>query len=53
MMDSYNKEIKRIGNSLHVKNINRSRSIILKILDKGGVTLVIVGESSDYRYNTD
>ncbi len=36
-----------------VKNINRSRSIILKILDKGGVTLVIVGESMITAYNTD
>jgi len=52
-IDTYNKKIKRIGgNSIHIKNLISSRSIILKILDKGGVTLVTVGETLITTYNT-
>jgi diphthamide biosynthesis methyltransferase len=51
-IDNYNKKVKRVGNSLHIKNLNSSRSIILKILDKGGVTLVIVGDTLITTYNT-
>ncbi len=45
MMDSYNKEIKRIGNSTMLKNINRWLQSIYKIQHKGGVSQLIVGES--------
>jgi hypothetical protein len=41
-----------IGNLLHIRNLNKSRSTILKILDKGGVTLVIMGEFLITTYNT-
>jgi len=51
-IDNYNKKVKRVGNNLHIKNLNSSRSIILKILDKGGVTLVIVGDTLITTYNT-
>jgi len=51
-IDGYRKRAKNIGNSLYLKSLNRSRSIILKILDKGGVTLVIVGETLITTYNT-
>ncbi len=39
-------------NSIHIKNLRKSRSIILKVLDKGGVTLVIVGNRLITTYNT-
>jgi hypothetical protein len=51
-IDNYNKKIKRVGNQIHKKNLSISRSIILKILDKGGLTLVIVGETLITTYNT-
>ncbi len=38
-IDNYNRKLRRVRNSIHIKNLNSSRSIILKILDKGGITL--------------
>ncbi len=52
-LDTYQRRAKRLRNILHIKNLNKSRSIILKILDKGGVTLVIMGDSLITTYNTD
>jgi hypothetical protein len=51
-LDEHNKKAKMIGNLLHIRNLNKSRSTILKILDKGGVTLVIMGEFLITTYNT-
>jgi len=51
-LDKHNKKAKRIGNSLLIQNLNKSRATILKILDKGGVTLVIMGEFLITTYNT-
>jgi diphthamide biosynthesis methyltransferase len=52
-LDNYYKRVDRFGSCIHIKNLNRYRSIILKILDKGGVTLVIVGDRLITTYNTD
>jgi DNA repair protein RadC len=52
-LDTHNRKVKRGGNILHIKNLNKSRATILKILDKGGVTLVIMGDSLITTYNTD
>ncbi len=49
-LDFFYKKIKK--NSLHIKNLRQSRSLILKILDKGGVTLVIMGDRLITTYNT-
>ena len=51
-LDIHNKKAKQIGNLLHIQNLNKSRATILKILDKGGVTLVIMGEFLITTYNT-
>ncbi|HHB94521.1 MAG TPA: hypothetical protein ENK88_05205 [Campylobacterales bacterium] len=51
-LDIHDKKAKKLGNLLHIQNLNKSRSTILKILDKGGVTLVIMGEFLITTYNT-
>ena len=51
-LDIHNKKAKKLGNLLHIRNLNKSRSTILKILDKGGVTLVIMGDFLITTYNT-
>jgi len=47
------KKAKQLKNNIHIENLNKSRSIILKILDKGGVTLIIMGDRLITTYNTD
>jgi hypothetical protein len=51
-LDRQQKKIKRMGNKLHIERLNLSRSIFLKIRDKGGVTLVIMGDVLITTYNT-
>ena len=46
------KKAKQLKNNIHIENLNKSRSIILKILDKGGVTLIIRGDRLITTYNT-
>jgi hypothetical protein len=52
-LDNHSRKAKRKGNLLQIKNLNKYRSTILKILDKGGVTLVIVEDRLITTYNTD
>jgi hypothetical protein len=51
-LDKQHKKAKRLGHQLHIDRLNTSRSIFLKIRDKGGVTLVIMGEVLITTYNT-
>ena len=51
-LDRHQRKVKRLGNRLHIDRLNISRSIFLKIRDKGGVTLVIMGEVLITTYNT-
>ncbi len=51
-LDFFYKKAKIQKDNLHIKNLRKSRSIILKILDKGGVTLVIMGDRLITTYNT-
>jgi len=46
------RKVKRLKNRLHLERLNKSRSIFLKIRDKGGVTLVVMGEVLITTYNT-
>ena len=52
-LDMYYKMAKRLKNTIQIQNLNKSRSIILKVLDKGGITLVIMGNTLITTYNTD
>ena len=52
-LDKHYRRAKRFGNKLHISNLNRVRSLLLKIRDKRGVTLVVVGEVLITTYNTD
>ncbi|SFV67699.1 hypothetical protein MNB_SV-14-1359 [hydrothermal vent metagenome] len=45
-------KIKRLGNILHISRLNDYRSTLLKIRDKGGVTLVVMGDTLITSYNT-
>jgi len=51
-LDKHQKKVKRLGNKLHIDRLTLSRSIFLKIRDKGGITLVIMGEVVITTYNT-
>ncbi len=52
-LDKHHRRVKRIRNTLQIKNLNRIRSILLKVRDKGGLTLVVMGETLITTYNTD
>lgn len=52
-LDKQNRKIKRRGNRLHISRLNDYRNTILKIRDKGGVTLVVMGDILITLYNTD
>ena len=52
-LDKHYRKVKRLNNTLHQNNLNKIRSILLKIRDKGGVTLVVMGETLITTYNTD
>jgi len=51
-LDKHHKKIKRLGHQLHIDRLIISRSILLKIRDKGGITLVVMGEALITTYNT-
>ncbi|SFV54383.1 hypothetical protein MNB_SV-14-800 [hydrothermal vent metagenome] len=51
-LDKQIKKIKRLGNTLHISRLNDYRSTLLKIRDKGGVTLVVMGDILITSYNT-
>ncbi|HIO96173.1 MAG TPA: hypothetical protein EYG67_05060 [Campylobacterales bacterium] len=51
-LDKHNRKFKRLKNQLHIKKLNKIRSLFLKIRDKKGVTLVIMGETLITTYNT-
>jgi len=51
-LDKQIKKINRLGNILHISRLNDYRSTILKIRDKGGVTLVVMGDRLITIYNT-
>ena len=52
-LDKHHRRVKRIRHPLHLKNLNKIRSILLKVRDKGGLTLVVMGETLITSYNTD
>ena len=52
-LDKHYRRVKHFGNRLHIDNLNRVRSLLLKIRDKRGVTLVVMGEVLITTYNTD
>ena len=51
-LDKHHRKVKRLSNVLHLNNLNKIRSILLKIRDKRGVTLVVMGETLITTYNT-
>jgi len=51
-LDKNYRRVKRLGNRLHLNNLNKIRSLLLKIRDKRGVTLVVMGETLITTYNT-
>ncbi len=51
-LDRHYRKVKRLGNTLHLNNLTKVRSLLLKIRDKRGVTLVVVGEVLITTYNT-
>lgn len=51
-INKHQRKVKRLGSSIHIERLNKSRSIFLKIRDKGGVTLVVMGEVLVTTYNT-
>ncbi len=51
-LDRHYRKVKRLGNRLHLGNLNKIRSLLLKIRDKRGVTLVVMGEVLITTYNT-
>ena len=51
-LDKHQRKIKRSGNKLHLENLIKSRSTLLKLRDKGGITLVVMGEVLITTYNT-
>lgn len=52
-VDKHLREVKYSGNQLHHKNLITYRSKLIKIRDKGGITLVIMAETLITTYNTD
>ena len=52
-LDKHQRVVKRIRHTLHLKNLNRIRSVLLKVRDKGGLTLVVMGDTLITTYNTD
>ncbi len=52
-LDKQNKKVKRKKNRLHISRLTDYRNTILKIRDKGGVTLVVMGDVLITLYNTD
>ena len=51
-VDKHYRKVKRLGNRLHLNNLNKIRSLLLKIRDKRGVTLIVMGETLITTYNT-
>ena len=51
-LDKQNKKIENLGNKLHIARRNSYRTTLLKIRDKGGITLVVMGETLITTYNT-
>ena len=51
-LNKHRKKTYYSGNRLHIERLNISRAIFLKIRDKGGVTLVIMGDVLITTYNT-
>jgi len=51
-LDKQIKKIKRLGNTLHISRLSSYRTTLLKIRDKGGVTLVVMGDTLITIYNT-
>jgi len=51
-LDNHYRKVKREGNLLHIERLNTYRNTLLKIRDKGGITLVIMGETLITSYNT-
>jgi len=51
-LDKQIKKIKRLGNILHITRLNIYRTTLLKIRDKGGVTIVVMGNTLITIYNT-
>jgi len=51
-LDKHHRKIKRSGNKLHLNNLMRSRSTLLKLRDKGGLTIVVMGDVLVTTYNT-
>ena len=51
-LDTHYRRVKRSGNTLHLENLTKSRSTLLKLRDKGGLTLVVMGETLITTYNT-
>ena len=52
-LDKHYRKVKRLNNVLHQDNLNKTRSTLLKVRDKGGLTLVVMGETLITSYNTD
>jgi len=52
-LDKHYRRVKSFGNRLHLNNLNKIRSLLLKIRDKRGITLIVVGEVLITTYNTD
>ncbi len=51
-IDNYRRKTRQKGNQIHHQSLEETHSILLKIRDKGGITLVIVGETLITTYNT-
>jgi hypothetical protein len=51
-LDKHYRKVKREGNRLHIERLNTYRNALLKIRDKGGITLVLMGETLITSYNT-
>jgi hypothetical protein len=51
-LDKQIKKVKRLGNKLHISRLDAYRTTLLKIRDKGGVTLVVMGDTLITIYNT-
>jgi hypothetical protein len=51
-LDKQIKKVKLLGNVLHISRLNSYRTTLLKIRDKGGVTLVVMGDTLITIYNT-
>jgi len=52
-LDKHHRKVKRKGSRLHRERLVLARGTLLKIRDKGGVTLVVMGDTLITTYNTD